>query len=261
MLEIFETLFAPPRHIIFLVVSAWLGLALAERRAPRYGIERELLSNLIFYALLAYIIGGRLLYAAAHLPAFLASPSSLVSPNTDLFDPLGAAAAAILAAAIFGWQKRLAVWSTLDALTPFLAVMAIGVGLAHLAEGTAFGKPTNLPWAINLWNAHRHPSQIYEILAASLILGIPLLWKSARPGSLFLFFAALSAAARLFLEAYRGDSQLLPGGIRLGQVEAWLALMVVFILLELRDRAPDQPTSRREQRRAEEPEQLPANHN
>jgi prolipoprotein diacylglyceryltransferase len=40
----------------------------------------------------------------------------------------------------------------------------------------------------------------------------------------FLSFVASSALARLFLEAFRGDSLLLAGGLRAAQVEAWIIL-------------------------------------
>ncbi len=48
--------------------------------------------------------------------------------------------------------------------------------------------------------------------------------ETEMPGLLFLVFAALSAFARLFIEAFRGDSPLLPGGLRTPQVIAWCIL-------------------------------------
>jgi prolipoprotein diacylglyceryltransferase len=80
---------------------------------------------------------------------------------------------------------------------------------------------------VELWGERRHPSQVYEILAAGAILAIlwPGRWKDKTPAaSCFLLFVALSAAARLFLEAFRGDSVLLAGGLRAAQAVAWLAL-------------------------------------
>ena len=45
-------------------------------------------------------------------------------------------------------------------------------------------------------------------------------------GSSFVWFAALTAGSRLFLEAFRGDSTLIFGGLRLAQVVAWAVLAI-----------------------------------
>ncbi len=235
MLTIFRQLFAPPRHMILLVLAAWIGLSLAEKRADRHGISREDLNNLTFYGLIAFIIGGRIFFALQNLPAFAKSPLGIFSINPDLFDPLGGWALAVIAAVVYGQRRKLGLWSTLDALTPFFAVLAIGLGCSHLAAGTAFGIPTNLPWGINLWNARRHPTQIYEILAS--LLTFFLLWfqrQNPRPGILFLTFAALTAGWNLFIQAFRGDSTLIFNGVRQGQVIAWGVLAISFVLIEIR---------------------------
>lgn len=225
MITFFRSLFAPPRHLILLAVALWIGLALAEKRSERHGISKEALNNVIYYSLFGYILGGRILYALSNLSIFVQSPLSLFSPNIDLFDPLAALAAAFLVGLVYGSRQKLPLWPTLDALTPFFATLAVGLSLSHLAAGTAFGSPTDVPWGIELWNATRHPSQIYELSASLLIFGW--LWfrnEAFRPGVPFLTFVALTAAARLFLEAFRGDSTLVLGGLRLAQILAWVVL-------------------------------------
>jgi phosphatidylglycerol:prolipoprotein diacylglycerol transferase len=234
VIAIFRALFAPPRHLILLVAALWIGLAFAEKRSERHGISKEALDNLVFYSFFGYLLGGRLLYALSNLPVFVQSPFSLFSLNLDLFDPLAALAAAVLVGFVYGFRQKLALWSALDALTPLLAALAVGSPLSHLAAGTAFGSPTSLPWGIELWNATRHPSQIYELIASLAIFG----WIWFRkldpgPGISFLTFAALTAAARLGLEAFRGDSTLIFGGLRLAQVIAWIVLAVVLITSEV----------------------------
>ncbi|MFM8320673.1 MAG: prolipoprotein diacylglyceryl transferase family protein [Chloroflexota bacterium] len=211
-----------------LLAGLWLGLSLAERYSQARGVSPNALYNLVFTTLLAALAGARLSYLAQYPAVFLESPLSLLSLNPSLLDPWGAAAGAVLAALIYGQRSRLPFWSTLDALAPLLGVLAIGVGLSHLASGSAFGAPTGLPWAVNLWGADRHPSQVYETLAAGLILallwpGRALRWGWA-PGVYALAFIALHAAARLALEAFRGDSLLLPGGLRTAQPAAWIIL-------------------------------------
>jgi phosphatidylglycerol:prolipoprotein diacylglycerol transferase len=233
MIALFRSLFAPPRHLILLVAALWIGLTLAEKRSKQHTVSKEALNNIVYYSLFGYILGGRLLYALSNLSAFVQSPFSLFSLNIDLFDPLAALAIAFVVGLIYGSRQKLPLWSTLDALTPLFAMLAIGLSLSHLAAGTAFGSPTDLPWGIDLWNATRHPSQIYELIASLLVFGWIWFRKAdARPGIPFLTFAALTISARLFLETFRGDSTLIFGGLRLAQILAWIALAAVLFASE-----------------------------
>jgi phosphatidylglycerol:prolipoprotein diacylglycerol transferase len=234
MLTLFRNLFSPPRDMILLVIATWIGLSLAEKHAERHGISKNDLGNITFYAMIAFILGGRISFVLQNIPAFIKSPLGIISINPDIFDPLGAVAVAIIAAFIYGQRRGLFLWNTLDALTPFFAILAIGLGLSHLAAGTAFGKETDLAWGIYLWNATRHPTQIYETLASLLILG--LIWfqkQNPRPGILFLTYAAWTAGTQLFIQAFRGDNTLVFNGLRQEQVIAWVALAVIFILFEI----------------------------
>ena len=233
MLTFFRNLFSPPRDLILVVAAIWVGLFLTEKRSARHGISNDDLNNIVFFPLIGYLLGGRILYAFENLSAFIPNPVALISLNLDLFDPIGGLVVAGLVALIYGQRRKLSFWPTLDALTPLLAVFALGLGLAHLASGDAFGKETSLPWGIELWGALRHPSQVYEVFASLLILG--LLWSQiadARPGIHFLTFVTLTSSARLFLEAFRGDSTLVFGGLRLAQVIAWIVLAISLYFME-----------------------------
>ncbi len=221
--------------MILLVAAAWIGLILSEKRADRHGIGKDDLNNLTFYGLLACIVGGRAVYIFENLPAFTRKPLDIFAINPDLFDAFGGLAIALLVAFIYGQRRGLPLWPTLDALTPFFATLAVGLGLSHLAAGTAFGKQADLPWGIELWNAARHPTQIYETLAS--LLTLILLWfkkLDQRPGILFLTFAVITAAWQIFIQAFRGDSILIAGGFRQEQVIAWVALAVSFAIMEMR---------------------------
>ncbi|HMR98969.1 MAG TPA: prolipoprotein diacylglyceryl transferase [Anaerolineales bacterium] len=233
MIESFRTLFTPPRDLILLVAALWIGLALAEKRTERHGVSKDALNNLVFYSLFGCLLGGRILFALTNYSAFANSPLNIFSLNVDLFDPIGGISMGILAGCIYGKKQNLSFWNALDAITPILATTAIGLHLSHLAAGTAFGAPTTLPWGIELWNAMRHPTQIYELFASLIIFALIWFRKSeVSPGALFLNFTALTAGARLFLEAFRGDGVLIFGGLRLAQVVAWMALAIVFITSE-----------------------------
>lgn len=213
---------------LVLLVGLWLGLLLSERRARRVGDAPADLYNLVFIGLIAGVIGSRLSYAITYPSAFTGNLLNLVSLNPGLLDPFAGALIGIGAIMIYMYRKSLPIWRTLDNLTPLFAVMAIALGVSNLASGNAFGKPTNIPWGIHLWGAVRHPTQVYAIISATLILFALFfidrtLWGKSS-GNLFLAFLSLTAASRLLIEAFRGDSILIANGIRLAQVIAWLIL-------------------------------------
>ena len=126
-------------------------------------------------------------------------------------------------------------WKTLDALIPFFGMLSIGLATSSLASGDAFGMETTLPWGINLWNATRHPTQIYTMIGALLTLNLlwpPKQWMPSQTGSGFLAFIAFTAGYTLFIEAFRGDSSLIFGGIRLEQIIALVILTGALWILD-----------------------------
>ncbi len=92
------------------------------------------------------------------------------------------------------------------------------VGL--LLSGEAFGVPTSLPWGVPLFEAMRHPTQIYFALAAfcNLIVVWRLSRQSLPEGALGVSYLGLQALTSLLVETLHADSLVLPGGIRAAQV-------------------------------------------
>lgn len=212
---------------LILLLALWLGLDWMERSARRAGKSAEMLYNLVFTALVTGLLGARLSFALQNAAIFLQSPLSVFSLNPGLLDPFGGLALGLLAAFVYGQRKKMAFWPTLDALTPLFAVLTAGAALSAAAAGTFFGMESDLPWAVDLWGARRHPTQFYALGLALVNLGI-LGWQNRRgalePGGLFRLLVALTAFGWLLVEGLRGDSILLPGGWRLGQVLAWALL-------------------------------------
>jgi prolipoprotein diacylglyceryltransferase len=234
MLSLFRAIFAPPRDLILVLLAAWIGLALADRRARKTPIGEKAFDVLVFVMLAAFALGGQLLAFAAHWAAFSSSPASILSLNKDLFDLWGGMASAAIAAAVVIQRKRLPAWQALDLLSVLLAALSVGLALSHLASGAAFGRTTDLPWAIQLWGARRHPTQVYELVAGLITFAAIWFWNAGvQPGRRFLWWLALTALGRLVIEGFRGDSTLLLGGVRLAQVVAWIVLAGALAVLEL----------------------------
>ncbi len=211
---------ALPTAPLILMLGVWVGAWLAEREATRLGLSGDSIAGLLMVGLVAGLIGARLGYVAQHFGSYRAEPLGVFSPNPATLALGPGLLGGLIAMLLDGRRRNLPLWRTLDALAPGLAILGIASGAANLASGAAFGAPAQLPWSITLWEQPRHPTQAYDIVGALAILGI---WRLSCARSLFdglnfLLVIALSAAARVFLEAFRGDSWIISGGLRGAQV-------------------------------------------
>ena len=229
---------------LILLAGVWVAVSLTDREAIHYSLKASLISNMILIGLVVAILSARLWYAIRFFNIYLDNPLSVLSLNPTTLAPVEGALTGLAAAAYYGYRKGLPLWPTLDAMTPGLAAFGIAVGFAHLASGDAFGAETAMPWAIEIWGAQRHPTQIYEVLAAGIAFW--LIWeirrKASVSGFLFLTWVALSAFSRLAIEAFRGDSIIAFGSLRSAQLASVLVLAIALIGLHLLVRIRSQET-------------------
>ena len=215
-----------------LLLGLWLGLEVASRQALRLRLSGETVSNLVLLALAGGVAGARLGYAARYPEAFLKAPLSLLALNPQTLDAATGLVVGLAVGWVYAQRKRLPWRPLLDALAPGLAVLALFVGVAHVLSGDAYGMPADLPWSITLWGARRHPTQVYEVLLSAGVLVA--VWRLSRQrrgdGTLFLWAVGLLAAVRMLVEAFRGDSVTVLGGVRVAQVAAWMVLLAALAL-------------------------------
>lgn len=203
------------------------GITLTESEAKRQDIDPAPLNNLAFLSMVAGLVGARLAYVVRYLDTFLANPLTIFSINPNTLDVRAGLLIALIVGVAYGWRKQLPLRPTLDLFTATFALLVIGLGLSTLASGNAFGSTTDLPWAIYLWDANRHPAQIYQTLWATFAF---IVWWSVRKGDYFagfrfLVWLTLTATGALFIGAFRGDSVVLAGGVRQEQIIALAVLL------------------------------------
>jgi phosphatidylglycerol:prolipoprotein diacylglycerol transferase len=227
--------FALPLTELLLIVGVWVATLTLGKEASRRKLSANTLNNLVMIGLLGGVIGARLGYVLRHLDAYTDTWLDILALNVHALSLGDGLLFGSLAALIYAQHKELPLWPTLDALTPGLALFAVFVGLSHLASGDAYGAPTSLPWSLQIWGAERHPSQVYEIVAALLLFWAIQRIKSAStfPGFLILTFAAVSAASRVFLEAFRGDSEIVFGSLRSMQLAGLFVLLLSLAAMHL----------------------------
>lgn len=222
---------------LVLLLGFFLGSVLAERQAKASWKDSAFLEQLLWTSLVAGILGARLSYFARHPGAFSGTYLSLLSPNLNLFDMPGGILIALSVSAYLISRQKLAALFILDRLTPFFAVLAGSVHLSRFAAGSGFGKPSDLPWAITLWGANRHPVQLYYLLASLIVLALGLILQGKyayAQGALFLRFSLLTGIYLLFLSGFQeAPTSPLPWGIRPDQSLAWLVTLISLVLLPL----------------------------
>jgi phosphatidylglycerol:prolipoprotein diacylglycerol transferase len=227
------------------LLGVWLASQASEKEAARLKLRSSEIYNLLFLGLVVGLAGARLAYAARYWNAFAESPLSLFSLNTSTLSWFEGFIFGVLAAWIYASRKQIPLRPLLDALAPGLAVFMVSLGFAHILSGSAYGSVTDVPWSVYLWSDYRHPTQIYETLLALAVLALTWLRPFGKPGAglNFLTVVALSSLSRIFLERFRGDSDLVAGGLRQAQVGGLVVLAVCLFLLY---RWYDQPYSKPE---------------
>lgn len=222
-----------PAPGLIIIISIWVGLNVAEKFSPRFGIKPDVFFNSIALGLVSGVLGARLTFIILHAGEFVQDPRAAFSLNYQLLDFWGGFLFAFIAILIYGQRKGVNWYQYANALTPLIAVLFVALPISDLASGNNFGLPTNLPWAINLWGLDRHPTQVYDLLASSTIL-IGLFLFSIKPvngkiRSPFLIFVATTAFSRVILDGFEADPNLIFGGLRAGQVGAWFLLAAALI--------------------------------
>jgi prolipoprotein diacylglyceryl transferase len=199
-------------------VAVIAAVAITRRRWEAQGGSRELVYDVALWGFPAGVIGGRLYYLAT-------------TPG-DSFDRwwqplalwqggLGIWGGIALGTIVGIWRLRRAgadVARFLDAAAPALLVaQAIG-RVGNYFNQELFGRPTDLPWALEIDRANRparyiadptfHPTFLYELIW-NLVLAATLVWlgrhRVIRPPGLFALYIAGYCAFRIVDELLRVD--------------------------------------------------------
>lgn len=187
------------------IVGIALGWGLLHDRAARSDGRwtRDQVADLVFYAALGGVLGGRLGYILFYnFESYLANPLGIFKVWQGGMSFHGGALGMSLALA---WYARAGKRPFLELADFLVPVIPIGLGLGRLANFVnqeLWGAPTTVPWGVVFTNpaaggVARHPSQIYEALLEGLLLFVILNLVARRPRptglllGLFLMFYGL----------------------------------------------------------------------
>ncbi len=228
---------------VFLLLGFFAAIVMARRAAKeKLGIDPNATLDLALYAIIAGIVGGRIGYILINLPQFIQDPAKMVTIWRDgglVF--YGALIAALLLTRAFARRLNVAFGALVDAFAP---AMIVGYGIAMigaLLHGLFAGKPTGVPWAVDLFLERRHPAQIYLLIASAAILVILRAQRGQQlfPGTLFILTLFLQAVARFVVDFFV-DAPAVLGPLTAGQLASGVTIAVTGALLaRLQRRAPE----------------------
>jgi phosphatidylglycerol---prolipoprotein diacylglyceryl transferase len=235
--------------IMYLIgfAAAWW---LARMRAAKPGStwKPNDVDDLIFYAMLGVILGGRVGYVLFYGIGFWAK---------DVWYPLkiweggmsfhGGLLGVIAAITLYAFRHRRNVADVYDFTVPLPTLGLFFGRIGNFINGELWGKLTTVPWGFNVNGQVRHPSQLYEALLEGLVLFVVVWWFSSRPrprlatSGVFLLGYGI---ARFFLEFVRLPDEhigyLAGGWLTMGQVLSLPMIItgIVFLLYAYRVRTP-----------------------
>jgi phosphatidylglycerol:prolipoprotein diacylglycerol transferase len=231
-------------YLAGIFIGYWYLLRLIKQ--PGAPFARRHADDLVFYAALGIILGGRLGYVLFYnLGEYLRHPIEILKLWDGGMSFHGGVIGTSLGIFYFAWKQKLN-WLRVHDYVACCVPFGLFFGrLANFINQELWGAQTTVPWAIRfqevtqfrqtILGPPRHPSQLYEAVLEGLVLfGIlwRMFWKTnARyePGKLvgaFIFFYGLFRFGVEFIR--EPDRQLVPfvqaTGLHMGQ---WLSVPMI----------------------------------
>jgi len=219
------------------VVGLAVAIMITRRRWAKRGGDPDLVYRVAWWGFPAGLVGGRIYFditTPSQMPAQWWGPFAVWDGGMGIWGGVA------LGAAVGIWYlRRQLPWPRVkvfvNAVTPTLLVaQAIG-RIGNYFNQELFGKPSKLPWALEISPAHRppgylhyatfQPSFLYEMLFDLFWAGV-LIWldnhRKVRPGALFPLYVAGYSGYRIFEETIRIDYSQYILGMRLN---FWVAIL------------------------------------
>ncbi len=166
------------------VVGFVAGWWLARRRAaaPRSTWKPADVDDLIFFAAMGVILGGRLGWILFYgFDTVREDPLNIIRVWQGGMSFHGGLAGVMIAVALFAKRRGRKIADVFDFTAPLPAVGLFAGRIGNFINGELWGKPTDLPWGFLVNGQALHPSQLYEAALEGLVMFLILWWFTSKP--------------------------------------------------------------------------------
>jgi phosphatidylglycerol---prolipoprotein diacylglyceryl transferase len=208
----------------------------AKRRLRLFpAIEEADVDNLLTWAVLGVVLGGRLGYVAFYKPEYYwANPHEILAIWEGGMSFHGGFLGVLLACFAFSRFKKWKFFDLMDFVAPAVPIGLAFGRLGNFINGELWGRPTDGAWGVVFPQAGdllaRHPSQLYQMGLEGLVLFIGLWWFASKPRArtaVSAWFLMGYGLARFVVEYAREPDRFL-GVLSLGfSMGQWLSLPMI----------------------------------
>jgi phosphatidylglycerol:prolipoprotein diacylglycerol transferase len=231
-----------------------VALAVLLRGARRAGLPTEPVLDLAFIAMLAAIVGSRLLYVLFNPGEYAAEPLRVLKIWEGGLVFHGGLLLAIPLCLIAVRRWRLPAWEVADTFAPAIAIgQAVG-RVGCFAAGCCYGAPWDPPLCVTYTHpdalAPLHvtlfPSQLLAAATGLAVFAALVAYRPRRraPGQVFWLYLLLAALGRLVEDAFRGTEAklaLLPWLSATQAISLTLAAAALVLFISFGRRNPSRP--------------------
>ena len=238
------------------------GTWLTSRELARKGYDPALALDALFFVVPLGFIGARAYHVATDYDLYAGDPfPGVFAVWNGGLGIYGAVIGGFIGVLIFARVRGISPLVFADAAAPGL-ILAQAIGRwGNYFNQELFGRPSNLPWAIDIAPDNRpaafadatsfHPTFLYESIWDVLVC-LALLWVARRfavrlkDGDILLLYVSLYSVGRFFVEALRVDPAFLIGNFRGNLFVASVLALTFALIFFLRHSAPrKRPTADR----------------
>ena len=224
---------------LMIALGALTAVAWSRRRHAARGGDPEDMSTIALWAVPAGLVGSRLYHVATDWRSFQGRWEDVPALWQGGLGIPGGLMAGVMVGVLVARRRGLSMAGAMDVMVPTIPVaQAIG-RWGNWFNQEVFGRPTDLPWALEIDAAHRpsgyseaatfHPTFLYEGLwnVALAVFLVRIERRGVlRPGYLVGLWVLGYGLGRLWVEALRVDQASLIVGVR---VNTWMALVAIVV--------------------------------
>ncbi len=215
-------------YLAGIILGWWYLLKLIAR--PGAPMARRHADDMVFYATLGILLGGRLGYVLFYRPAFYLENPLEIPQLWDGGMSFHGGVIGVSLGILYMARKQGLDWLRIHDYVACCVPFGLLFGrLANFVNGELWGRATDVPWAVIFpagGEVPRHPSQLYEAGLEGLLLGLILwflFWRTDaryQPGRLVGTFILVYGLSRFLVELVRQPDQGLENlswGLTMGQ--------------------------------------------